>query len=164
VRLAAIFTVFVAWAACGPHYWVWRDARPSPTGWIAARRAADGAVVMLRPEQLRDDSGRADGARAVTRRFRNSDAFAAGLSLAGCGTVLAAVGVAFAALASKGLDNRGFNESVALGFGIPGTAAALAGAGLIWLGWPVTARAELPSTHPDVVDAPPPRALELPRP
>jgi hypothetical protein len=157
VRLAAIFALV---AGCGPHYWVWRDARPSPTGWIAARREADGAVVVLRPEQLRDDSGRADGARAVTRRFRNSDAFATGLALAGCGTALAAVGVAFAALASEGVDNRGFNQSVALGFGIPGTAAALTGAGLIWLGWPVTARAEQPSAHPDVVDAPPPLAPE----
>ncbi|MCU1278795.1 MAG: hypothetical protein JWM53_2341 [bacterium] len=149
--------LFALVAGCGPHYWVWREARPSPSGWIAARRASDDAAVVLRPDQLREDASRADGARNVTRRFRNSNAFAAGLSLVGCGTVLAAVGVAFAAIAGEVVDNRGFNESVALGFGIPGTAMALAGAGLVWLGWPVTARVESPAAHPDVVDAPPPR-------
>ena len=142
--------LFALAAACGSDYWVARDARPSPSGWVAARRDDDGAAVAVRLDELRQDRTRIDGARRMTRRFRNSNALAAGFALVGCGTVLAAVGIAFAALAARFVDNRGFNDDVAMGFGIPGAIMVAGGAPLIWLGWPIHEHAEPLAAHPEV--------------
>lgn len=153
MRVAAAVVFLVA--ACGPDYWVWRNARPSATGWIPARRDPDGAVVAVRPDEVREVGGRGDGARIVTARFRNTNAFAAGVALFGCGLPLIGVSIAFAVIAGNPNSRGDFDKDIAITFGVLGGAATLSGVGLLYYGWPIAARAEPLSAHPDVVDAPP---------
>jgi hypothetical protein len=160
VRAAALLLALAA--GCGADYWVWRDARPSSTGWIAARRDPDGAVFAIRPDQVREVGGRGDGARAVTARFRNSNAFAAGVSLFGCGLPLVGVSIAFAVIAANPSNFGSFDRDIAVTFGVIGGAATLAGSALGYFGWPIRLRAEPLAAHPDVVAAPPSLASPLP--
>jgi len=143
-------------AACGPDYWVWRNARPSRNGWIPARRDPDGAVVAVRPDEVREVGGRGDGARIVTARFRNTNAFAAGISLLGCGLPLIGVSIAFAVIASSPNSRGDFDKDIAITFGVLGGAGTFGGVGLLYYGWPIAAHADPLTAHPDVVDAPPP--------
>jgi hypothetical protein len=154
VRLIALVALV---AGCGPHYWVWRDAQPSPSGWVAARADADGRVVAVRPDDLRDEAARDDGARYVGRRLRRPNRFVAGLALVAIGIPLIGVSLGFG-IDAIGQDTRdgAINRTIAIVFGTLGGAATATGVGLLWWAWPPRPSEEPIGAHPELVQPPPP--------
>lgn len=148
-------------AGCGPHYWVRGQA--APTGWMAARQDPDGAVVAVRPAELRDEGAREDGARYLGRRLTRPKRFTAGLALVAIGVPLVAFGLGFG-LEAIGQDTHdgAVNRGVGFGFAAAGGAATATGIALLSWAWPPRPACEPIAAHPELVEPPPP--LDLPSP
>jgi len=143
-------------AGCGPHYWVRGDAAPSASGWVAARRDGDGAVVAVRGDDLRVEAARDDGARYVGRRLRRPNRFITGAALLAVGIPLVGVSLGFGLAAiGQNTHDGDINRGVAIGFGALGGAATAVGVSLLTWAWPPRPAEEPIGAHPELVETPP---------
>ncbi len=156
-RIAAVALAVATATGCGPHYFVWRDARPSAAGFVAARSDVDGAVVAVRPEQFHEVAVREDGAAYVGRRVTRPRRFRTGVALFAAGVPLVVVSLIFGLGAlGQNTHDGAINRGIAIGFGSLGGAAMATGVGLFSWAWPPAPRVEPIAAHPELVAAPPP--------
>jgi hypothetical protein len=156
MRAVLALTLALAATGCGPHYVMWPDARPSPAGFVAARRDTDAAIVAVRPAELHEIGVRDDGAVYLGRRVTRPKRFRTGVALFTIGVPLVVVSLIF------GVESIGQNthdgdvaRGIAIGFGTVGGAALATGIGLFTWAWPPRPIEEPIATHPELVAAPP---------
>ena len=152
-----LLALALAATACGPHYFVWRDARPSARGFVAARSDVDGAVVAVRPEQFHEVAVRADGASYVGRRLTRPKRFRTGVALFAAGVPLVVVSLVFGLGAiGQNTHDGDANRGIAIAFGSLGGVAMATGIGLFSWAWPPEPAVEPLTAHPELTAAPPP--------
>ena len=155
--MKVLLSLALAATACGPHYVVWREAHPSPAGFVAARRDTDAAIVAVRPADLNQIGVRDDGASYLGRRVTRPKRFRAGVALFAAGVPLVVVSLIFGIGAiGQNTHDGDVNRGIAIGFGTVGAAAMATGIGLFTWAWPPPPAEEPIAAHPELVDAPPP--------